>query len=726
MNDYFASCGSRLEDLLANELQGLRIDARATRGGVRWQGEPVSGQTAVLWSRLASRVYDVMLDVEIDDADSVYRAGMRIDWSTQLRAGCRYSIEVSGAAKGIRHTLFAAQRLRDAVQDRLRDGGVSASPVPLDQAEVMVALLLRGGRAFIGIDLGHGALHQRGYRVDAGPAPLRETLAAAMLWRAGWPALAEEGAALVDPFCGGATLLIEAAWMAADVAPGLRRSERCPLAWSGWSARNWQGLCEEAQTRAREGLRGLRSGIFGFDNDPVAIAAARRNLQNAGLAGHVRLHKGEASRFDPAALGLSADPARPTPGLIVANLPYGERLGEERALLPVHRAFGARLGEVAVGWRYALLTGGQTLSRATGLRAERVLDWRNGPIDCQLMLGMVQPQQAQLDRPQAAATPHFQKPGTEMVYNRLRKNLAHFGRWARKQGLSCYRLYDADLPEYSAAIDIYGDRAHVQEYAPPKTIPVETATERLADLVHAVQRALQFPPEHIYLKRRERRREGSQYERQDDSAEFFQVSEGGLQFWVNLADYLDTGLFLDSRDLRARLREQARDCRVLNLFCYTGTASVYATAGGASRSLSIDLSPTYVAWAERNYELNRVDPARHKLMQADVMGWLRQRPRQHFDLAYVDPPTFSNSKRTDTVFDVQRDHLELLQLTGEHLSQHGRILFVCNRERFTLDPQLAEEWEVEALGKQSIPTDFARHPRIHHAFWLRKPPRAQA
>lgn len=719
MNDYFASCGSRLEDLLANELQGLQIDARASRGGVRWQGEPASGQTAVLWSRLASRVYDVMLDVEIDDADSIYRAGMRLDWSTQLRAGCRYSIEVSGAAKGVRHTLFAAQRLRDAVQDRLRDGGVSASPVPLDQAEVMIALLLRGGRAFIGIDLGHGPLHQRGYRVDAGLAPLRETLAAAMLWRAGWPALAAQGVALIDPFCGAGTLLIEAAWIAADVAPGLRRKERCPLAWSGWSARHWQTLCENAETRARDGLRGLRSNIVGLDNDAAAIAAARRNLQTAGLAGHVRLQRGDASRFDPASLGLTQESTLPTPGLIAANLPYGERLGDERSLLPLHRAFGARLGEVAVGWRYALLSGGQTLSRATGLRAERVLDWRNGPIDCQLMLGVVPPLQAPVERSKAAAAPHFQKAGTEMVYNRLRKNLAHFGRWARKQGLSCYRLYDADLPEYSAAIDIYDNRAHVQEYAPPKSIPAETASERLADLVHALQRALDIPPEHIYLKRRERRREGSQYERLDDSAEFFQVSEGDLQFWVNLADYLDTGLFLDSRELRARLRAQALDRRVLNLFCYTATASVHAAAGGASRSLSIDLSPTYVSWAERNFELNRVDPARHKLMQADVMSWLRQRPRQHFDLAYVDPPTFSNSKRTDTVFDVQRDHLELLQLTRAHLSQHGQILFVCNRERFNLDPQVAQEWQVEALGKQSIPADFARHPRIHHAFWLR-------
>jgi 23S rRNA (guanine2445-N2)-methyltransferase / 23S rRNA (guanine2069-N7)-methyltransferase len=717
MNEYFASCGGRLEDMLAQELQSLAIDARAARGGARWQGEPVSGQTAVLWSRLASRVYLVMLDIEIDDADSIYRAGSMIDWSTQIKAGSRYSIEVSGAAKGIRHTLYAAQRLRDAVQDRLRDGGVSASPVPLDQADVMVALLLRGGRAFIGIDLGHGPLHQRSYRLEAGPAPLRETLAAALLWRAGWPAMAADGAALVDPFCGAGTLLIEAAWMAADVAPGLRRAERCPTAWSGWSDKTWQTLCADARARAQQGLRALRLPILGLDNDPTAIAAARRNLQTAGLAGHVRLQKGEAGRLDLAPLAVAV-PAAGVPGLIVANLPYGERLGDERSLLPLHRAFGARLGEVAVGWRFALLTGGQALSRATGLRAERALELRNGPIDCQLLLGIVQPPSAAAERA-PESTPKFQRAGTEMVYNRLRKNLAHFGRWARKQGLSCYRLYDADLPEYSAAIDIYAERAHVQEYAPPKTIPPETASERLADLVHALQRALQIPPEHIYLKRRERQRERKQYERLGDSAEFFQVDEAGLKFWVNLADYIDTGLFLDSRDLRARVREQAAERRVLNLFCYTASASVYAVAGGASRSLSIDLSPTYISWAERNFELNRVDPARHKLMQADVMGWLRQQPRQHFDLAYVDPPTFSNSKRTDTVFDVQRDHLELLQLTRAHLSQHGRILFVCNRERFTLDPQLAQDWAIEDLGKQSIPADFARHPRIHHAWWLR-------
>ena len=716
MNDYFASCAGKLEDLLAEELQALGYeDARPTRGGVRWTGAAASGQRAVLWSRLASRVYQLLLDVPIEDAESVYAAGMQIDWAVQLRGGTRYSIEVSGAAKGIRHTLYAAQRPRDAVQDRLRDGGVSASPVPLDQSQVTVALLLRGGRALIGIDLGHGPLHQRAYRQFAGLAPLRETLAAAVLWRAGWPALAKQGLALVDPFCGAGTLLIEGAWMAADVAPGLYRRDRVPVGWQGWSARSWETLIGEADDRAEAGLRGLRVPLVGQDQDAAAISAARRNLQLAGVAGHVRLQRGDAARLE--LKGLSAD----GPGLIVANLPYGERLGDERSLLPVHRDFGARVQSEGLGWRFALLSGGSTLSRATGLKADKVLDWRNGPLDCQLLLGTVQAAPAAREqRPSGdVGEPRFQRPGTTMVYNRLRKNLAHFGRWARRQGLSCYRLYDADLPEYSAAIDLYGDRAHVQEYAAPRDIPEQTASERLEDLLHALRTLLQLPPEHLYVKRRQRRREGSQYGRMDESGEFFEVSERDLRFWVNLADYLDSGLFLDSRDLRARLRERSEGRRVLNLFCYTGSATVYAAAGGASRSLSVDLSPTYVNWAERNFRLNGLEPGRHKLAQADVMNWLRSPPHQHFDLVYVDPPTFSNSKRTDTVFDVQRDHVELLEGVARHLSQHGEILFVCNRERFELDPVLSEGWEIEALGGQSIPADFARHKRIHHAFWLR-------
>ncbi len=543
--EFFASCGARLDDMLADELTEILGKApKTTRGGVRWHSDQAQAVDVVLWSRLASRVQLILSDFEVDGADSVHAAGAQIDWLKIIKPGSKFSIDLGGGGKGITHTLFAAQRLRDSIIDCLRRGASDAHPVPTEQADLIINLSLRGGRAFIAIDLGHGPLHKRSYRVESGKAPLRETLAAAVLWRAGWPALAAQGASLVDPFCGSGTLLIEAAWMAADVAPGLGRSERMPSGWQGLDLALWAQRASVAQERSRTGLKALKLDLQGFDQDPSAVNAAKRNLQEAGLAGHVRLAKGEAGK-----LNLPTSTTEAVQGLIVANLPYGERLADQRSLLPVHRAFGERLAEIAIGWNFALLTGSKELAKATNLRADKVLAFANGPLECRLILGTVPPPRA----PREAATddsdsgPKFRRPGTEMVYNRLRKNLARWGKWARREGLECYRLYDADLPEYSAAIDLYAGRAHVQEYAAQATIPTETAAERLQDLLYAVEKALDLTPEKIYVKRREKRREGRQYQRQNTRREFFEVGEGGLRFLINLEDYIDSGLFLDSR-----------------------------------------------------------------------------------------------------------------------------------------------------------------------------------
>ena len=713
--EFFATCGARLDDMLAEELAAiLGKPPKTTRGGVRWRGPIDQAVEVLLWSRLASRILLVLADFEVEDANSIHAAAAAVDWLKVIRPGARFSIDVGGAAKGVSHTLFAAQRLRDAIIDRLRAAEHDAHPVPIDQADLIINLALRGGRALISIDLGHGPLHQRSYRVEPGLAPLRETLAAAVLWRCRWPELAAQGAPLIDPFCGAGTLLIEAAWMAADVAPGLGRAQRVPSGWQGFDQALWTDRAAAARARADAGLKALRLPIYGFDRDPKALNAARRNLQEAGLAGHVRLAKADAAQLQ---LPADAQDGHRS-GLIVANLPYGERLSDQRSQLPLHRAFGERLTQIAVGWRFALLTGSQELAKATGLRAEKVLAFANGPLECRLILGEVQPPRAPAVVDQDA-TPRFRRAGTEMVYNRLRKNQTRWAKWAKREGLECFRLYDADLPEYAAAIDLYAGRAHVQEYAAPASIPADTAAERLQDLLYAVEKALELGPESIYLKRREKRREGRQYQRQANKGDFFAASEGGLQFWINLEDYLDSGLFLDSRLLRAMVRERAEGRRFLNLFCYTGSATVYAAAGGARESVSVDLSPTYVDWAARNFQLNGVDLRRHSLVQADVLRWLREYRGKRFDLIYLDPPTFSNSKRTDTVFDVQRDHPDLVRACLDLLNPDGELLFVCNRERFDLDPQLISEHQVEDLGKRTIPEDFARRPRVHHAYLIK-------
>jgi 23S rRNA (guanine2445-N2)-methyltransferase / 23S rRNA (guanine2069-N7)-methyltransferase len=363
----------------------------------------------------------------------------------------------------------------------------------------------------------------------------------------------------------------------------------------------------------------------------------------------------------------------------------------------------------------------------------------NGAIECRLLVFdlAVEAPREPVERPLS--------DGAQAVANRIAKNLRHLRKRLAREGVSCFRVYDADIPDHAAAIDVHavvgvdsappegagrrpatGGEAfpqtwlHVQEYAPPREIPEQVARDRMRDLVRAASVALDVPRERIAVKTRYRAKGGSKYGRFDQRGEFLVVEEGGLRFRVNLFDYLDTGLFLDHRPVRARIRDSARGLRFLNLFCYTATASVHAAAGGARTTTSVDLSATYLEWAARNFTLNGFAGERHRLVQADVLEWLRH-DRAEYDLVFVDPPTFSNSKRADD-FDVQRDHAALLRLCGERLAPGGLIVFSNNARRFTPDPSLANGFELRDVSASTIPFDFERNPRIHRCYELRRPP----
>ncbi|HEU4664453.1 MAG TPA: bifunctional 23S rRNA (guanine(2069)-N(7))-methyltransferase RlmK/23S rRNA (guanine(2445)-N(2))-methyltransferase RlmL, partial [Dokdonella sp.] len=451
--------------------------------------------------------------------------------------------------------------------------------------------------------------------------------------------------------------------------------------------------------------------------------------QAAGVAGFVHLARQSAEH-------LRRPAGAERPGLVVSNPPYGERLGERAALGSLYRAFGARLREEFTGWRAAVIVADDELGHALGLRADKRYVLYNGALECRLLT---------FDLAAAAPRERVERPlseGAQAVANRIGKNLRHLRKRLEREGVSCWRAYDADIPEHAAAIDVYravdaddgrerGEAfpqtwLHVQEYAPPRDIPEHVARDRLRDLVHAAGRALDVPRERIALKTRYKGKGGSKYGRFDQRGEFLVVEEGGLRFRVNLFDYLDTGLFLDHRPVRSRLRECARGVHFLNLFCYTATASVYAAAGGAASTTSVDLSATYLEWAARNFTLNDHAGPRHRLVQADVLAWLRH-DRGRYDLVFVDPPTFSNSKRADD-FDVQRDHAELLRLVGDRLAPDGLIVFSNNLRRFALDPAVAERFDVRDITASTIPFDFARNPRIHVCYELRQPavPRANS
>jgi len=314
------------------------------------------------------------------------------------------------------------------------------------------------------------------------------------------------------------------------------------------------------------------------------------------------------------------------------------------------------------------------------------------------------------------------------VANRLAKNLKRLKSWADREQVSCYRLYDADMPEYAFAIDRYRTLdpeltwLYVQEYAAPAEIELDAVRRRRNEALSVLPEVTGVPVERIHVRTRRRTRRGEQYRKVDNQANFHVVAEGGLKFRVNFEDYLDTGLFLDHRITRGRIRELARGKRFLNLFAYTGTATVYAGAGGAVSSTTVDLSRTYLDWAGKNLALNDLAGRQHALIQADCREWLSEnaRGRDRYDLIFLDPPTFSNSKRMEGVLDVERDHPRLIEDCMGLLAPGGVVLFSTNLQRFRLDQSIATRHGVRDISAATLPRDFERNPRIHQCFEIRE------
>jgi 23S rRNA (guanine2445-N2)-methyltransferase / 23S rRNA (guanine2069-N7)-methyltransferase len=711
MSHYFATCPKGLEYLLRDELIAIGAsDVREALAGAHFSGTLETAYRACLWSRLASRILLPLAEFDAADDDALYRGVQEIDWSQHLAAHATFAVDAGTAMSKLTHSQFIGLRTKDAVVDQFRQRDGNRPGIDTDEPDIRINLRLRRDRATVSLDLAGSPLHRRGWREVQGEAPLKENLAAAMLLRARWPEVYAAGGALLDPMCGSGTLLIEGALMAADLAPGLRREYFGFLGWQQHDIALWRGLLDEATQRAETGLRGLRSVFFGSDADPRMVQTAKRNAQEAGVAGFFTLDKQDVTHAAP--------PPAVDYGLVITNPPYGERLGERAEMPKLYRAVGDALRARFTGWRAAVLAGDVELGRAMQLHADKRYALYNGALETVLLT---------FDLSKREEAPRDPKPlsaGAQMLKNRLEKNLKHLRKRLAREGIHCWRAYDQDLPEYAAAIDVYGDingddHLHIQEYRAPADVPADIARLRLREIARVAGEALGVPRERIAIKTRERGKGGSKYGQLDQRNEFIEVEEDSLKFLVNLTDYLDTGLFLDHRLVRAKVRELADGKCFLNLFAYTATASVHAAAGGALETTSVDLSATYLEWASRNLALNGFSGSSHRLMQFDALEFL-QRDRGHYGLIFVDPPTFSNSKRAED-FDVQRDHVKLLDACDERLTRDGVIVFSNNFRRFKLDrAELEQRFEIEDWTAPSIPFDFARRTDIHGCWLLRR------
>ena len=699
--------------VLAEELvQFGAEDVRERSHDVKFQGTLEVGYRTCLWSRTATRVLLSLGSIDATSSKNIYEAVKRIDWREHLAPGATLACDCSGGNESIRHTIYGSQLLKDAVCDNLRDATGERPNIKPERPDVLLHLHVEGPTALLSVDFSGESLHRRGYRSEGGRAPLKENVAAAVLLRAGWPSTAEQGGVLLDPMCGSGTFLTEGALIAADAAPALARDYFGFLGWRGHDAELWERLRTEA--RARRAARPARRCILGSDSDSEAVRMAIANGEQAGVAEWLHIEKRSLSELPrPSAKS----------GLVVANPPYGERIGAESGLPALYSELGAVLRERFQGWQAAILTGNPPLARNLGIYAKRTHRVFNGTIECRLLRFDLN--EASVQRPPEEVRADWSnRPGAQMFANRLRKNLQRLDPWAEHERIDCFRVYDADMPEYAFAIDLYGRGArqvYVQEYAPPKTVNQENARERRREVLAVLPEVLGVPIAQVHSRVRKPQKGAEQYEKRESVAERHAVQEGGLKFWVNFRDYLDTGLFLDHRIMRGMLRSWAKDTDFLNLFCYTGSASVYAAAGGARSTTGVDLSNTYLDWAHENLLLNGFGGNNHELYRADCLAWLEEQESRgpRFDLIFVDPPTFSNSKRMEGVLDVQRDHAGMIRRSLKLLRPSGRLVFSTNYTRFKLDVGELADLAIEDISAATIPKDFERHARIHRCFSVR-------
>ena len=698
MNSLFASTARGLEELLKTELDALGAqDLQVVQGGVHFRADDRVMYQSLLWSRLASRILLPLGEFGVWSDLDLYVGAQSIPWSEMFDSNTTFAIHFSGTNEVIRNSQFGALRIKDAIVDSFTRQNLERPSVDREQPGIRINAWLNKDRVSIALDLSGTALHQRGYRQQTGQAPLKENLAAAIVMRAGW----QNGTPLVDPMCGSGTLLIEAALIACDRAPGLLRSHWGFTRWKKHDAALWQEVRSEALQRARTGTAATTSRFFGYDNDGRVLEWARANARRAGVFELFTFNQQDVLKLKNPLAGEAIT------GTVLSNPPYGERLESEPALIALHSQLGRIMKQHFGGWNLSLFSASPELLSCLQLRAERQFKAKNGPLEC-----------VQKNYQLAANSAEGGAQIAEDFANRLRKNIKKLEKWARQSNIECYRLYDADLPEYNVAVDRYGEWVVIQEYAPPKTIDASKARQRLFDVISATLSVLAIPANRLVLKTRERQKGKNQYQKLSEKGDFFEVQEFNARLLVNLTDYLDTGLFLDHRIARQMLGQMSKGKDFLNLFAYTGTASVHAGLGGAKSTTTVDMSRTYLEWAERNLRLNGLTGRQHRLMQADCLSWLRESDEQ-FDLIFIDPPTFSNSKRMEDDFDVQRDHLMLMQNLKRLLRRGGTIMFSNNKRGFKMDLDGLARLGLQAqeITQKTLSQDFARNRQIHNC-WL--------
>ena len=693
-----------IENLLVDELTELGATvSKQTVGSVRFEADSLLAQKVCLSTRFATRVLMLIEEKEgVNDKDSLYKFARLQPWQEWFGPTQTFAVDFNGTNDSLKNTQFSGLVIKDAIVDYFNDLFEQRPNVDKQDANVRVVARLNRHGVSLYIDYSGPRLSERGYRQGQGKAPIKEHLAAAIIKRSGW--LENVNQPLFDPCCGAGTILIEAAGMARNEAPGLFREgfafERLP----SFRVAKFKELKEQLT----ENITDPKLWLIGHDYDAQVLDKAIANAQRAELDTVIKFKQSDATKLTSVAK---------LPGVVISNLPYGERIGSMAELVNLHRSLGVGFKKHFNHWKLALLGMDESLFKLLKLVKQKRYKFKNGPLDVELNL-------YQLDDKQVSLTsddkPALNFEGSMAFANRLKKNKQGLKNWLKQNQVHAYRVYDADIPEYNVAVDIYGDSAVIFEYAAPKEIDEKTSEKRLQDVISLTAQQLDIAPENIAVKVRKKQKGEEQYTPMAKQNRTMVVEEFGAKFKVNLFDYLDTGLFLDHRLARRYIQENAKDKRFLNLFAYTGTASVHAAIGGAKAITTVDLSKTYLKWGQDNFALNDISNTRYRFEQADCLKWLEYAQGQ-YDLIFLDPPTFSNSKRMKDAFDVQNDHIKLLTWVKKILSPSGTLIFSNNKRGFVMDEVglMGLGLKAENISEKTLSPDFKRNKKIHNS-WLIK------
>ena len=705
---FFATCPKGLETLLLNELNQLGAqNAKETVAGVSFKGDFAFGMKACLWSRFASRILLEMSEFYCETDTELYIGANGVAWEKYFDKSNTIAVSFTGTNDEIRNTQYGALKVKDAICDRLQTTLGGRPDVDRENPDVLINCHLdKKGSANILIDLSGRALLKREYHRGTGAAPLKENLAAAMIKRAGYT-----GDNFIDPMCGSGTLLFEAACVATDTAPGIRREHYGFFNLKQFDKDAWNNLLEEAKNRSQNGIAKClerKVEIVGFDLDERIVDIANENAAKAGFADLVKVyHCPVQNLYNPFTSDLKVT--------IVTNPPYGKRMGNFNELIALYTEIGAGFKKNFKGARAAVISSSPELLSCMRLHSNKVYKLYNGELLCQLRV-------FDINETEDLSVKEEQniKIATDFA-NRLKKNLTYMRKWAKNVNTNAYRVYDADVPEYSAAIDYYDGYYVIQAYKAPAKVNPRVAKRHELDMLSATVEIAGVSGDKVILKSREVQKGDNQYEKAKElKNEFMTVNENNALFRVNLYDYLDTGLFLDGRLIRDLIRKEAKDKDFLNLFSYTCSASVAAALGGAKSTVSVDMSRTYLEWGMENFKLNHLSTDMAQFIQADCLSWLSQDQGLEFDLIYIDPPTFSNSKRMETSFDVKRDQVALLSNLTRHLKDGGEVIFCTNFRGFVIDETIKDYgFEIENISESTLPRDFARDKKIHTCYRLK-------